>query len=196
MEKPAPNLTPAEQATLVELARRAIRDSNATGQTPAVDEATLTPALRAPRGCFVTLTRRGKLRGCIGNLLPHEPLFQSVMHNACGAAFRDSRFPPVSGDELPELEVEISVLSKPLPLDYSEPGELLHRLCPGVDGVVLNVGGRTATFLPQVWEKIPDPAEFLDQLARKAGLPADAWRDPTATVLTYQAESFEDASGS
>lgn len=195
MEKLELNLTPAERAALLELARRAIRDSYATGQTPAVDEATLTPALLAPRGCFVTLTRHGELRGCIGNLLPHEPLFRSVMHNACGAALRDSRFPPVSAGEIPELEIEISVLTEAVPLDYAEPGELLHKLRPGVDGVVLNAGGRTATFLPQVWKKIPDPAEFLNQLARKARLPADAWRDSTATVLTYQAESFEDGGG-
>jgi AmmeMemoRadiSam system protein A len=115
------------------------------------------------------------------------------MNNACGAAFRDSRFPPVEDEEMPELQIEVSVLTLPTPLDVSSPQELLHKLRPHVDGVVLKLEGRTATFLPQVWEMVPDAARFMDELARKARLPVSAWRQPDAVVLTYQVESFEEA---
>ena len=192
MNKTATKLTVAERKRLFELARQALLEFVRSGSQPSVDEASLTPALREFRSCFVTLTRQGELRGCIGNIQPREPLFRAVMNNACGAAFRDSRFSPVSSAEIPELEIEISVLTEPTPLAFASSQELLQKLRPNVDGVVLKLEGRAATFLPQVWEKFSDAASFMDELARKALSPASAWREPDAVVLTYQVESFED----
>lgn len=193
MTNPAAMLAVADRRCLLELARQALLEFVRSGGQPHPDESSLTPALREPRSCFVTLTRHGELRGCIGNIQPREPLFRAVITNAAGAAFRDSRFSPVEGSEIPGLEIEISVLSEPTPLTFASPQELLHQLRPGVDGVVLKAEGKTATFLPQVWEKIPDAASFMDELARKALLPASVWREPETVMLTYQVESFEDA---
>ena len=193
MNTTATKLTVTERKCLLALARQALLEFVRSGTQPRVAESDLTPALREPGSCFVTLTRHGELRGCIGNLPPREPLFRAVMNNACGAAFRDSRFAPVAGKEIPELEIEISVLTEPTPLAFASPQELLRQLRPEVDGVVLKSEGRTATFLPQVWEKIPDAARFMDELARKALLPTSAWRGPEAVVLTYQVECFADA---
>ena len=186
-------LTDAEHKILLSLAREAILEFVRSGTQPHVDESSLTPALTEPRGCFVTLTHDGNLRGCIGNTQARDPLFRSVMSNACGAAFRDTRFSSVRGTEIPELEIEISVLTTPKPLAFTSAEDLLGKLRPDVDGVVLKVEGKTATFLPQVWEKIPIAADFLDELARKARLPPSVWRGPGVEVSTYQVESFTNA---
>jgi len=183
-------LTLAEQNVLLGLARQALLEFVSTAGQPAVDESSLSPALREPRSCFVTLTNHGELRGCIGTTQPRDPLFRAVMNHACGAAFRDSRFPAVQAAEIPELEIEISVLTEPVPLAFASPEELLRKLRPNVDGVVLKMEDRTSTFLPQVWEKIPGHADFMNELARKARLPASAWRGPGVLVSTYQVESF------
>jgi AmmeMemoRadiSam system protein A len=193
MNAPAGTLTTSEQSTLLRLARRAIVEFLDSGRTPAVNEAELSPALWTPRGCFVTLHARGQLRGCIGTLQAREPLFRAVMLNACGAAFRDNRFEPVLSDEVPGLSIHISVLTEPTALSFQSPEELLAQLRPGVDGVVLSMDGNIATFLPQVWEQLPEPTRFMDSLAHKAMLPAAAWRRPEALVLTYQAESFTES---
>lgn len=186
-------LTAEERKFLLELARESLREFTRSGRQPNVEESQITPALRECRGCFVTLRRHDELRGCIGCITTELPLYAAVMNNACGAAFRDTRFAPVEGDEITELEIEISVLSEPAPLAFGSPQEMLTKLQPGVDGVVLKADGRTVTFLPQVWEKIPDPVQFMDELARKALLPPAAWRGPGVTVLTYEVESFADA---
>jgi AmmeMemoRadiSam system protein A len=136
--------------------------------------------------------KHGELRGCVGNLLPREPLYLAVMHNACGAAFRDNRFAPVGAEEIQDLHIEISILGEPVKMTFRSPEDLLGQLRPGVDGVILKVRGRTATFLPQVWEKVSGPVEFMEALAHKAMLPGSAWRDPAAVVLTYPVEHFEE----
>lgn len=189
---PASRLTQPERALLLELARRTLGEHCVSGRPPDVDPAALARPLRQPRACFVTLLKHGELRGCVGNLLPREALYLAVMHNACGAAFRDNRFAPVSPEEIPDLQIEISVLAEPQKVTFRSPEDLLGQLRPGVDGVILKVGGRTATFLPQVWEKVSGPVEFMDALAHKAMLPGSAWRAPTAVVLTYQVEHFEE----
>jgi AmmeMemoRadiSam system protein A len=139
------------------------------------------------------LNRGEQLRGCIGALRAHRPLAADVYHNAQAAAFEDPRFPPVRAEELSELTIEVSVLSTPEPLAYETPEELLEKLRPHVDGVVLQQGFRRATFLPQVWEKIEQPENFLEQLCYKAGLPPNAWRDPKVKILTYQVTKFKES---
>jgi AmmeMemoRadiSam system protein A len=136
--------------------------------------------------------RKGDLRGCIGSLMAHRSLMEDVRHNALAAAFEDPRFSPVQVRELSNLVVEVSVLSAPEPLDFDGPDDLIRKLRPNVDGVLIERGWNRATFLPQVWEQIPDPEEFLGHLCRKAGLPANAWRWPDLQVSTYQVEMFEE----
>jgi uncharacterized protein len=114
------------------------------------------------------------------------------MENARGAALRDHRFPPVTRDEVDRIHIEISVLTEPQPLKFGSPEELLEKLQPHRDGVVLEIGGRGATFLPQVWEQLPDKVEFLNHLARKAGCEPEAWRGKDVNVSIYHAEAFEE----
>ncbi len=187
-----PALTPADRHWLLRLARRSLETVVRTHRLPEVEAATIPGAARSPRAAFVTLTRRGQLRGCIGNLAANRPLYAAVMENARSAAIRDPRFPAVEPAELADLRIEISVLSEPAPLAYDSPVELLDRLRPGRDGVVLKVGPRTATFLPQVWEHLPAPVDFLNALARKAGVAPDAWRAPETRVSIYHVEAFEE----
>ena len=186
-----PSLSEAERSFLLRLARETISSGTVSTAHMEPNEAEITPALRERRACFVTLHQHGTLRGCIGNLTPKEPLFRAVMENAYGAAFRDLRFAPVAPDEVSTLAIEISVLSEPQPLDSTNPEKRLEDLRPGIDGVVLSGEGRTATFLPQVWEKIPKPTDFLAALSRKAGLGPEGWRAPDTHLKTYQVECFE-----
>ncbi len=190
---PAAQYSAADRRLLLDLARRTVREVAATGRLPPAPSSDLAPELTAARGCFVTLTKGGELRGCIGNLQAQGPLIRSVVENARNAAVRDPRFRPVTASEVDRLEIEISVLTEPKPLLYRTPEDLLRRLRPGVDGVVLQMGSRGATYLPQVWEQIPDPKEFLNQLAEKAGCAPGAWREPDTAVFTYQVESFKES---
>jgi AmmeMemoRadiSam system protein A len=121
------------------------------------------------------------------------PLAQDVVEHARAAATEDFRFYPVRPEEARALEIEISVLSEPAPLAYTHPDDLFTLLRPGVDGVILVSGRHRATFLPQVWEKVPSPALFLDMLCEKAGLPRRAWRTGHPDILTYQVESFHES---
>lgn len=149
--------------------------------------------LKKPGAAFVTLhTRDGLLRGCIGSLRARVPLIEDVKNNAKAAAFEDPRFPPLSLRELPHIIIEISVLSPPQPLHYSDAADLVQKLRPGVDGVVLEKGWHRATFLPQVWDQLSTPTEFLGNLCYKAGLPANAWKDNDIKISTYQVEEFSE----
>ncbi len=157
--------------------------------------------LDEPGATFVTLTASdgsgpersgpGRLRGCIGTLEPRRPLRADVAANAVAAATRDRRFPPVTADELPRIAIEVSVLSPAVPLLVADEADARARLRPGVDGVVLACGGRRATFLPQVWAKLPEPGDFLAHLRAKAGLPQDFWSDDI-TLSTYTVTEFHD----
>ncbi len=152
----------------------------------------LPPELQDPGASFVTLTRDGNLRGCIGSLEARQPLAADVREHAGDAAFRDFRFPPLGESELDDLHIEVSVLSAPVPLPYANPEALPALLHPGEDGVILARGMRRATFLPQVWEQIPDPNSFLDMLCEKMGFDYDLWRREKLDVSIYQVESFEE----
>jgi hypothetical protein len=131
--------------------------------------------LSAHGATFVTLTKCGELRGCIGTLEAHRPLFEDVQENAYAAAFRDPRFSPLRVEEFDVVSVEISLLSDPEPMVVETEAEAMTRLRPHIDGVILEYGQHRSTFLPQVWEQLPDPQQFLKHLKRKAGLAADFW---------------------
>jgi len=150
------------------------------------------PDLLQPRGCFVTLHKHGNLRGCIGTIEPKRPLVESVEENACNAAFRDPRFPPVTAAELEQIEIEVSVLTPPAVLDFQGPEDLLAQLRPGVDGVILSKGWYGSTFLPQVWDQLPRAETFLHHLCQKAGLSGECWKQPDVIIKTYQAEYFSE----
>lgn len=165
--------TASRGPVLLTLARAAIAE--AFGRDGPVDRSA--PWLAEPGACFVTLTLGGRLRGCIGSLVPHRPLGDDVRSNARAAAFDDPRFPPLSPEEFDRVRVEVSVLSPLESFPVRSEADALERLRPGVDGVVLEAGRRRGTFLPQVWDELPDPGAFLSHLKLKAGLPMDFWSD-------------------
>ena len=178
---------------LLPLARSAIAHRLGLDHPAVVERAAW---LEEPGASFVTLTSGrlpgGPLRGCIGTLQAHRPLREDVEANAVAAATRDPRFPPLSRAELEDAIVEVSVLSAPTALPVADEAELLARLRPGVDGVILSDAGHRATFLPQVWEQLPDPADFLAHLRRKAGLPAGHW-GRGLTIETYTVTAWQEA---
>jgi AmmeMemoRadiSam system protein A len=185
-------LTRAEKVQLLRLARQGLEAAVLSQAPPALPEPAVTPALIRPGCSFVTLTELGELRGCIGGLVAEEPLWRDVQRRAGQAALDDYRFIPVEPAELPHIEIEVSVLSAPVPLAYSTPDDLLAKLRPHVDGVVLRQGPARATFLPQVWEHVPDPQQFLAMLCEKLGARPDAWRREHLEVETYQVEEFRE----
>lgn len=148
------------------------------------------PFLEIKQGLFVTLHKNGALRGCIGVIEPVEPLKTGVGETARLAAFKDSRFAPLARDEFDQVDLEISLLSVPEKFEYRTSKELVQRLVPFKDGVIIEKGSRRATFLPQVWQQLPDPPSFLSQLCIKAGLDADEWTTGSLTIHTYRVHLF------
>jgi AmmeMemoRadiSam system protein A len=175
------------------LLRRVAHDSIVHGLdkgTPLpVDVERYPPVLRRPGASFVTLQEFGELRGCIGSLEAHQPLVEDIAQNAHAAAFRDPRFQPLQRQELKDLEIHISVLTPAEPMDFNSEQDLLRQLRPGTDGLILEDRGLRGTFLPSVWESLPDPRDFLAHLKLKAGLPVDYWSD-TLKVSRYTCEVF------
>jgi AmmeMemoRadiSam system protein A len=159
---------------LLQLARGAIADH--LGLTVAIPD-TSAPWLQEPGATFVTLTQQGQLRGCIGSLEAHQPLWQDVRANAVASAFRDPRFLPLTLEELERTRVEVSLLSPQQAMQFGSEAEALAQLRPNVDGVVLQYGHHRGTFLPQVWAQLPTPEEFMAHLKLKAGLPVQFWAD-------------------
>jgi AmmeMemoRadiSam system protein A len=150
------------------------------------------PWLKELGACFVTLTRDGALRGCIGSIEARRPLEEDVRENAQSAALHDPRFEPLPEAELDRVRVEVTLLSKLEPVDAQTEQQAIAALRPGIDGVVLSWGHRRGVFIPQMWEKLPDPAEFLRTLRRKAGLPADEWQSGTR-LQRFTAQCWEEA---
>jgi AmmeMemoRadiSam system protein A len=151
------------------------------------------PALDRPAATFVTLDKGGRLRGCIGSLAPHRSLREDIEANAQAAAFSDPRFEPLKFEELRDIAIEVSLLSPMEPVQFSSEAELLAQLKPGADGLVLQYGGQRGTFLPQVWESLPAPADFLGELKRKAGLPRDFWH-PALKAWRYRVDKWSERS--
>lgn len=176
---------------LLQLARQAI--AARFGADEPVDASA--PWLAAPGASFVTVEIHHRLRGCIGTLEAYRPLGEDVVGNAVAAAFDDPRFEPLTAVEYPLIHVEVSVLSAPEPLQVGDESEALGRLRPGIDGVVLSYGNHRATYLPQVWDQLPDPEEFLARLKMKAGLPATFW-DKGIHLSRYTVKSWKEGESS
>lgn len=177
----------ADGQSLIDLARFAIAEKlGIAGSTPP-----LVDGFREQASCFVTLTSAGELRGCVGTLEPTRALREEVRENAISAAFFDRRFSPLDVGEWPDIRVEVSVLSPLRPLCVDDEHHALALLQPHRDGVLLTYGSRRATFLPQVWEQIPDPIAFLAQLRRKAGLAHDFWSEEIS-VYTYTVTKWKE----
>lgn len=185
-------LTGAEKQILLRLAREVIERAVNQKPLPTLKLEDYTPALVENGASFVTLTEDGELRGCIGALEPYQPLVQDVCEHAAAAALEDYRFQPVTPREVLRLKIEISRLTPPLPFNYTKPEELLAGLRPHTDGVIVRDGTRRATFLPQVWEKLPDPQSFLENLCEKMGASYNLWQRKPLQVFTYQVEEFHE----
>ena len=184
-------LTKEEGEYLISLARKTI-EAKLFNKDLSEDKKSITEKYLEKRGTFVTLTINNNLRGCIGHIIPQESLIEGVRINAINAAFEDPRFTPLSKSEWDKVKVEISILTEPELLEYSGSDDLLNKLRPGIDGVILKKGFAQSTFLPQVWDQLPDKAEFLTHLCMKAGMSGSEWKRGELTVYTYQVQAFEE----
>ncbi len=186
------NLSDSEKLFLLSLARDSLGCSVNGKKLSSVNENQLTPLLRAEGASFVTLTIHGQLRGCIGALQAYQALYMDVREHAVAAALEDYRFSPVRPSELSHIHIEISRLTIPQTLIYNNDIDLLSRLQPGIDGVILRDGSRRATFLPQVWSQIPRGEDFLSHLCAKMGSSPNLWRQKHIDVQIYQVEEFHE----
>ena len=183
-------LNEEDQKFLLQLARQTLEQYLQDGTFPEVDESELSEHLKEERACFVTLEKDGALRGCIGNLYPEGKLYKAVMENAVNAALKDPRFPPVQYEELSEITIEISVLTVPEKILYEGSEDLLKKI--EGKGVIISAGFRKATYLPQVWEQMPDPEDFISYLCNKAGLSPYYWQEGAMDVYVYSAQVFSE----
>ena len=183
------SLNDAQKSILLNLARASINHGLLTSQPLSVDLNTYETALTNKAASFVTLERQGQLRGCIGMLEAQRPLVQDIAENAFAAAFRDPRFPPLSTAEFSELDLHISILSATEAMSFNSEQDLIAQLKPAIDGLILQEGSRRGTFLPSVWEQLPEPRQFLRHLKQKAGLPAEYWSDKIK-AYRYNTETF------
>ena len=184
-----------ERKNILKIARLAIERQLETGQDLEGKEvqSLLTPEMTKKRACFVTLKKNiVELRGCIGHVEAVQPLYKDVIENAVSAAFKDDRFFPVTQDELPEIEIEVSVLTDPTTVNFSSSQELLDKLEVGVDGVIIQKDSKGATYLPQVWDEMLEKHNFLSSLCLKAGLEPDDWQKPGVEVFTYRVEAISE----
>jgi len=177
------------QDKLLELAKLSIHYSLTHGKAYDIDISKFPKPLQEQRASFVTLNLNGQLRGCIGSLVATKPLCQDICHNAYQAANADPRFPPVTKEEFTQLDIHISILTPAVPLEVSSQEDLIAKLQPGIDGIILELGRHRGTFLPSVWEQLPDPVEFVRHLKRKAGIPNNYWANDIK-VWRYETESL------
>jgi len=185
-------LSETDRSTLLVIARESITTAVHNQPLPSLNLHSLSPALNEPRATFITLNIDHELRGCIGGLYASQPLALDVQEHARSAALHDPRFPPVIPSEIPHLHIEVSVLTLPELVAHQSPEDLLEILRPNIDGVMLVSGYRRSTFLPQVWEKVPNKVQFMEMLSEKMGASPSAWRLPTTEVYRYQVEIFEE----
>jgi uncharacterized protein len=170
-------LSSSEQSQLIAIAKQSIQQGLLSGGAIKLNLDDYPEALQAKRATFVTLELDGELRGCVGMLEATRPLVQDVAENAYAAAFRDRRFRPLSTDEFKQIQLHISVLSEPETINFDSEADLIRQLRPFIDGLILVEGGRRATFLPTVWNSLPEPEDFLEHLKRKAGWSSHYWSE-------------------
>lgn len=175
---------------LLDIVKQTLGHSLQTGKPPNVNTNTFPDLLRNVRGTFVTIERHGKLRGCIGTLEPHQPLIDDLVANAYKAGFKDPRFPPLNKGDADGLTWSISILTPKQAMTFEDEADLLAQLEPGIDGLIIQDGARRSTFLPQVWDQIPDRRDFLGRLKQKAGLRPDHWSD-SFQVWRYRVTKIE-----
>jgi AmmeMemoRadiSam system protein A len=183
------HLTQEDKALLRVIALDSLKHGLEIGRPLEADETRLPQSLREPGATFVTLQLHGRLRGCVGTFEASRSLAEDVANNAYSAAFMDFRFPPLSADEFPDLEIHISLLTPLQPMEVESREDLLGKLRPGIDGLLLEDAQHRSTFLPQVWESLPDPEDFLGELFLKAGLPRDHWSG-ALLFHRYEVEEF------
>ena len=185
------NLTEQQQKELLRLARQTIARGCQNSQPPEVNLPNPPAAFLQQGACFVTLHKHDDLRGCIGSIEAHRPLLDDIIYNAFASAFRDHRFAPVQEQELNDLHIGISILTPKQRMAVKTEAELLANLRPGVDGLLIDSVRYHATFLPQVWEQLPEPTRFLAHLKQKAGMPADVWPEDMV-CYKYQCIHFQE----
>lgn len=182
-------LSTENRQLLRNLARASIKHGLAAGKALEINIDDYPAELQANKATFVTLHRNKELRGCIGILQPLRPLAEDVAYNAWAAAFTDSRFKPLTENELDELDIHISILGTPEEMEFDSEDDLVAQIRPGIDGLILEQGFHKGTFLPSVWDSLTEAGEFLNHLKLKAGLPADYWSDKIK-VKRYTVEEF------
>ena len=180
-------ITDEQKQTLRQLAKNMIQQQLGLDTQP-LD--TTDALFQQKSGVFVTLQKNQQLRGCIGSLSAHQSILDGVQDHALNAAFNDHRFSPVTANELADISIEISILTEPQPLQFTDAADLIRKLQPSHDGVILKYGHHSATFLPQVWEQLPNPEQFMNQLTMKAGLPADQWQKDDIQIEIYHVVKF------
>lgn len=187
------SMNKVEQDFLLKLARKSIEHYlNHSSQLGISDSDLPSKELLTKQACFVTLTKDGQLRGCVGHLEPMQPLYKDVIENATAAAFFDTRFLPVTIGELPEIRIEISILSEPKNISYQTIEQLIKLLSDTRPGVIIQRGIFKATFLPQVWEELSSPEDFLSNLCLKAGLSTNDWKGDNFKVFIYTVLAFQE----
>lgn len=182
-------LSDSDKQTLKNLAKASIEHGLKHGRPLQIDLATVSDELKMQRASFVTLEKKRQLRGCIGTLEAHRPLAEDIIENSYAAAFSDPRFPPLNENELTEVSISLSILSPSEFMPCQSEAELIQLLRPGIDGLILDDGLHRATFLPSVWESLPNATDFIHQLKIKAGLPANDWSQELR-AYRYITESF------
>lgn len=182
-------LSEQNKKVLHDIAYRSIDQGLSSGHPLTVDLSDYDEPLREKKATFVTLKIHDQLRGCIGILEPLRPLVEDVAYNAFAAAYEDSRFNPVSRDEIPSLSIHISILNTPEAMHFDSEQDMIRQLAPGKDGIILIAGFRKATFLPSVWESVKTKTEFIEHLKQKAGLSKHYW-DQHIKILRYSVDEF------
>ena len=185
-------LSSKQKNYLLSLARQTITDYFDKSKKTLVNPKEIDKELTKPAATFVTLTKSGELRGCVGNLVAKKPLYQDVINNALMSAFFDNRFPQLKERELKDIKIEISILSRPIPYKHENTVSLLEQVKPKKHGVIIQNGFNQATYLPQVWDDLSDKVEFLESLCIKAGLPKEAWKEESTEIFYYMVEHFSE----
>lgn len=184
-------LSEEEHQLLSTIARDSIQNGLQNHHPLPITLAEVSPPLKKKAATFVTLTLNSTLRGCIGSVVATQPLITDIANNAFNAAFNDPRFSPITAQDLPELSIQISILSTTSKIAHQDEQDLINTITPHVDGIILKDQGRSSTFLPAVWEQLPDPSDFIAHLKLKAGFSQDYWSE-TLEVYRYSVESWHE----